>query len=305
MSVVNVYNIPQVVILSTGTGAQNMNFPVTRSDILIFKGVKNTIDLLIKDIDRKPVVLTGAVILRILKRGDRAILFQTVLSVVDPVKARYQAVFLPNEVAGLPLGYCDYTVTYTDASGYESPLFTDRDRADLGAVEIRQGGASTSVDAVEIGHDAFYPSNGFLYSSPLPGAAQVGNLSGVSSYVVFGNHFTGSVAVQGSLDDQPPTDDAAWLTIESHNFADLTGNQGFTFQGNYVWIRFQISDKTDPNAANAGSGSGSGGTMNCGCLTFSLCPPADGGMDDQGPSITPIDWPPGTPLGVVKIQFRA
>ena len=311
MSVAHVYNIPQVVILSTGTGAQNMNFPVTRSDILILKGVKNTIDFYIKDIDRKPVVIDGSLMMRVITRDTRKVALALTLTLVDPVKAHYQAKLAARDVVDLPFGYLDYNVTVLDVGGGESPLFNDRDRQDLGTVEVKAGGAfgagAGGPDAVVITHDDLLPRDGYWYSSALPGSAQVGNLSGTSTYVVFGNHFTGNVAVQGMLDSMPSVYDSDWLTIESHDQKDLTGNIGYTFQGNYYWIRFRIGDQTDPNAGDDGD---------CGCLPQTNCTPVKShcapclpcngnATVDQGALITPIDWPEGTPLGIVRIQFRA
>lgn len=302
MSVVHVYNIPQVVILCTGTGAQNMNFPVSRTDIKLSKNVENTIDIYVRDIDRKPSNPPGILTLRILDRKNRRVVASTPLLPVDLTKARYAATVSGLDLVDVDLGWYDYTVAVTGPTGLESLLFTDRDRTEVSTVEVRQGPFPDYVDAITLAPDDFLNRDDLLsgaptrYTEAMPGAAQVRNVSGISSFAVYGNHLRGTIVVQGSLDAMPTTDDTQWFDAFSADFDDMTGIQGFTFEGNYTWVRFKLVDLSPadiPEQFLNGCGP-------CSCIQG--CP-VDG--ETGNGLITPINWPEGTPIGLVKLLFRA
>jgi hypothetical protein len=273
-----------------------MNYPVSRTDIKVSKNVENVIDVYVRDIDRKPVAPGGILTMRFLDRKNRRVVASAPLLLVDAAKSHYTATLLGSDLAEVDLGWYDYVVSATLPSGYESLLFTDRDRTELSTVEVRQGPFPDFVDAVTVSPDNFIIRMPDSFSESLPGAASVRNVSGISSFVVFGNHFTGSITVQGSLDAMPSADDTQWFDVPvTHSFSNMTGNQGFTFEGNFVWVRFRMNDQTAvANPVDQGN--------DCGC-TSCLPDCADEAASGNG-LVTPIVWPAGTPTGLVRIQYR-
>ncbi|RYD71764.1 MAG: hypothetical protein EOP84_24315, partial [Verrucomicrobiaceae bacterium] len=224
MSVVHVYNIPQVVILCTGTGANTMNFPVSRTDIKLSKNVENVIDIYVRDIDRKPTAPGGILTLRILDRKNHRVVVSAPLLLVDAKKVQYTATISGLDLIEVDIGYYDYVVSYTAPNGLESLLFTDRDRTETATAEIRQGPFPSYVDAVALSKDAMLSRDETtLYSEPLDGAARVRNVSGISSLLVLGNHYTGTITVQALLDAMPTNDDTQWFDVASYDFDELTG----------------------------------------------------------------------------------
>lgn len=292
MSVVHIYSLPQVIRLSTGTGARYMNYPMNSTDIRLVKNVRNEVELFLKDIDRKPVVMTEPLVLRIIDYKSRSILLTAPMDLVDSAKARYRATFEPQAIGELNIGYYSYTVSSVDDDGVERALFTDRDRGETGTLRISQGPIPDPTDPIEITPDDLLNRDEFLYSGAYPGAAQVGNTSGVHTIAVYGNHFSGSITVQGSLDAQPTSDDTQWFDVATYDFADLNCVVGHTFIGNLMWVRFKISDQS--SAPPPGSS-----PYDIDCLGCQVGGPG-GGVHD----CTPIDWPEGTPVGLVKILYK-
>jgi hypothetical protein len=270
-----------------------MNFPVSRTDIKLSKNVENVIDIYVRDIDRKPTAPGGILTLRILDRKNRRVVASAPLLLVDPKKVQYTATISGLDLIEVDVGYYDYVVSYTAPNGLESLLFTDRDRTEISTAEVRQGPFPDYVDAVLLTKDGMLSRDvTTLYSEPLDGAARVRNVSGISSFVVLGNHYTGKITVQALLDAMPTNDDTQWFDVASYEFDDLTGNQAFTFEGNFVWVRFKLTDRL-PLVIPKDDG----------CCTSCLvgCP-----EDDKHNSLTtPIDWPAETQVGLLEIQFRA
>jgi hypothetical protein len=265
----------------------------------VSKNVENVIDVYVRDIDRKPSAPGGILTMRFLDRKNRRVVASAPLLLVDAKASHYTATLTGADLAEVDLGWYDYVVSASLPSGYESLLFTDRDRTEISTVEVRQGPFPDFVDAISLNPKDFLIRMPDSYSETLPGAAQVRNVSGISSFVVFGNHFTGSVTVQASLDLMPSADDTQWFDVPvKHDFDDLTGNQGFAFEGNFVWVRFRVNDRSAiTNPVDTGSGTHTGCTS---CLPD--C--SDDASDAQGGLVTPIDWPEGTPTGLVRIQYR-
>lgn len=291
MALIHVFDIPQVVQLSTrvvaGTGSNHMNYPINHSDFTLIKGVLNEIDFLVLDIDRKTVSLgeEDAIILRIHRRSDQSVVLTTTLATVEGSQARFRASIPAEVVDDLDNGFYRYTVCLR--TGADEPqerlLYTDRGRTGEGSVEVRQGPLPVSTAPRKVERDDMLPLAGSLISGALPGAAQIGNRTGVHTVAVYGNHFTGSVVVEASLEMQPDTNDASWFTVVEHSFSELIGSSGFSFTGPYQWVRFKVTESQP-----------SGGNQD-GCAVCTL-------GDEVGDK--EFEWPEGTPDGFVHLLYR-
>jgi hypothetical protein len=49
------------------------------------------------------------------------------------------------------------------------------------------------------------------------------------------------VTVQASLELTAPTDDSQWFNVTSQTFSNQTGSTYIPFQGELMWVRFQLS----------------------------------------------------------------
>lgn len=271
-----------------------MNFPVMRTDMKMSKNVDNPIDIYVRDIDRKPVNPAGLLTLRVMERTTRQVVVTVPLVLVDATKSRYGATVSATDLDDVRVGFYDYAVTVQDPSGTESLLFTDRDRTEVSSVEVRQGPFPSYTDPVTILRaDLLFRDMISQYSTALAGAAQTRNTSGQSTYVVFGNGFTGTVTPQVSLDAMPTSDDSQWIDLDSQSFDDMTGNQGFTITGLYTWVRFKIVDASAAQSPVTDCGCSCGG---CGM---------GGWQDAETGLVSPIEWPAGTASGFIQIQYRA
>lgn len=294
MSVVSLYSLPQIAILSTGTGAAYMNFPVNRADLSVAKNVKTSLSVFLRDIDRKPVVIgMDTLVLHVVDRRTRRVLLEKELIMSDPVKARYDVTILPLDVRSIEVGAYNYSITRRSPDGSESLIFTDRDRTEVSTFEVREGPLPPPVDPVVFLPDDFLIRNNSQnpgeierYSGAVPGSAGVGNLTSVQSYAVSLNGFSGRITLQGSLDMSAPDEDGQWFDMDTHTFDAASTTVGFTVIGNPLWVRFKITEEIRLDTGDAGSSS------DCGC----------GGSDAP---VNTIVWPDGTPRGLVKLVYRS
>jgi hypothetical protein len=241
MSIIHVYAMPQIVTMMLDeVGAPSMNYPVNSTDIRFYQGVRNVVDLYVKDIDRKPVTLSGQVpVMHILTRDRSKLLLTRSLTVVDTAKGRYRLTVEPDAMHDWPLGGLTYVAGVTDGTS-ETLLYTDREKATTGVLYLLDGPLPQPIEAITIPASDFVLREPYTYSGAYPGAAQVGNLSGLHTIAVYGVAFTGRVLAQGSLDAQPSSDDSAWATIAAYDLDLASGVTPFGFEGNYQWIRFAV-----------------------------------------------------------------
>lgn len=242
MSVVQLYQIPQVIELTTGIGGTLMNYPVNRCDFNLYRYVDNTIDFLVTDVDRQPVSFANAsATLNLLDFRHQRLILSRALTVVDPVNAQLQFKMTATETGNLPSKTLRYSVVMNNPDGTTTMLFTDRSLKAAGQVNVLDGPLPVPVDPVVIEFSDFLVRNSLYYSSDYAGAAMIDNETGIHSAVVDLSGFTGTVTVQGSVELTPPNDDSLWFPITSQVFTNQTGLSYIPFQGELMWVRFQLS----------------------------------------------------------------
>jgi hypothetical protein len=244
MSVIHIYRMLQVLELTTPTGASAMNYPVNRTDFTLARYVDNEIDFWVKNIDRKAVPLTNctATIHLVDAESNRPLLSRD-LTVVDATKGLVRLFITGDESGAFPLGYLRYSIVLTRPDNAQVMLYTDRERRGIGTVQVIEGPLPAPIEPIPLSTSDFLVRNNRLYSSALPGAAMVHNISGQHSAVLHLADFTGTFTVQGTLEVQPSSDDAIWFDITSKTFTNSTEVYHLPFEGNVMNVRFAV-DKT-------------------------------------------------------------
>lgn len=242
MSPIHLYRIPQVVELTSGTGAL-MNFPVNRTDFSIPRYVDTEVDFWIKDHDRRAVDLTNATaVLHLMELNTGKLFLSRDLEVLDPVKGLARFFISAEESAALPLMGLRYSVVMTRQDGVQAMLYTDRDRKGLGVVDVINGPFPPPIEPYEIVPDSFVSTAGKLVSGSYPGAATVLNMGGQHSVVIDAVNFIGSFTVQGSLEAAPSSSPTDWFTIRVETFTGSETKVHVPFEGNLLWVRFIIDE---------------------------------------------------------------
>ena len=130
MSKLSVFLIPRKIILTLGNmGIQNMNFPLNQSDFKIYRQLTNSIDIYVKNIDRKAINSVGKTVsIIITEYNSNKLLLNKPLQVVDASKGFYKLILTPSEVQNWNTGFISYSFVYKDEEMIERPLYIDHSR---------------------------------------------------------------------------------------------------------------------------------------------------------------------------------
>jgi hypothetical protein len=242
MSVIQLYSIPQVIELTTGVGGTLMNYPVNRCDFNLYRYVDNQIDILVTDVDRQPVSFANATAtLNLLDFRHQRLILSRALQIIDAANGQLRFTLSATESGNLPSKTLKYSVVMNNPNGSTTMLFTDRSLKAAGQINVLDGPIPEPIDPVVIEFSDFLSRNSFYYSSSYAGAAMVDNPTGIHSAVMDLTGFSGTITVQGSVELSPPTDDSLWFPITSKVCSNQTGSVYIPFQGELMWVRFQVS----------------------------------------------------------------
>lgn len=241
MSVITLYRIPQVIELTTGTGAMLMNYAVNRTDITLYRNVDNEIDIMVKNIDRKPIAFANcSATIHILDSRNERLLMSRDLDVVDEDEGHLRFAVSGDEAAALPKKSLSFSVVMTKADNSTTMLFTDRHRQASGVVHVTDGPLPDPIAPIEVLWDEFLPRNNAFYAGSYKGAAMVSNESGLHSVVVYLDNFSGTFSVEGSLELTATQADDDWFEVATETFVTETGAVHISFEGNLMWVRFKV-----------------------------------------------------------------
>jgi hypothetical protein len=242
MSVITLYRIPQVIVLTTGTGATLMNYPVNQTDFTIYRNVDNEIDFLVKNIDRRAISFADSTArIHITDTRQQRLLVSRDLIIVDEEKGHLRLFLTGAESAALPIKTLSYSVVLTRADNVQVLLFTDRSRKSSGTAMVADGPLPDPIDPIELTLEDFLIREGVYYSGALPGSVMVDNETGFHSVVFNLTGFTGILTAQGSLELSPSQDDGLWFPMATQTLSQHTGLYHIPFEGQVNWVRFVIT----------------------------------------------------------------
>jgi len=140
-----------------------------------------------------------------------------------------------------------------------TPFFTDFSSNVAATVEITDQIQREPVPSIELTSNSWTEDredNGidpgltsFFISQAIPGSRSRNHVHNVHTFSVETDAFYGRVEVLGTLDLTPnPDPKRGWFTISALDlgedfieFVNVTGNRFFTFEGNYMWIKFKYT----------------------------------------------------------------
>jgi len=228
MSTIFLFKFPEYIeLVKWQDQTPNINWPMNKYNVKIYKGVSNKIDFVIRNNDRKPVSLVGYQLTAQIQRIDSPesndgylpeLLLTKACYITDEVNGKAKLELTPEEINKWPVGSYRYVINITNANGYTEYLYTDINRSAYGTFDLFEGVLKNLVPSIEIYDFQFtpVPINEFygtaFVSGPVPGDAQNGHTSGTNTIAVYQNNFSGKFWIQGSLVDYAPQE-ADWFDI--------------------------------------------------------------------------------------------
>ncbi len=211
-----------------------------RSTFKLFRKVQNDFDFLVRDIDRQPVALPGALLFHVWDDSGTALL-SLPLTVVNAQRGHYRLTIAADDTAAIRSGIYVWSVT-NENNAITKLLYTNQDYGSQGILEVAEGMLEPVDDPYVMDRLTMTPLAGDLYSSALPGALRVNNDTGNHTVVAYLNHYTGRLKIEASVDEQAPVDETGWVEIQSTAWEDRSGTVAVNFQGNFTFVKFSITD---------------------------------------------------------------
>jgi hypothetical protein len=213
------------------------NYPMDRADFRLVQGVTNEIYVYIADLAM--IAMTGDFVITF---TDGDVVLRKTLLLDDLTKGRYLFTLTPDDMAKLPLGVVRWSITVSRIDGSGVLLLTDRDTP-YSVAFVSESPIPPLFDRVLVWDDFFPLTDGYYYSSALIGAAQQSFVYGTQSFTLSMTDFTGIVRLDGTLSAQPNSSASSedWVEVDSVLYEAFTGDDEWTVDGNYVWVRLAVT----------------------------------------------------------------
>jgi len=243
---------------------------MNKRNILIHKGVDNSIKFRVFDPDRTPVnVCTYNLYARIFNVENRELVLEK-LCTTSGAKGMVSLDLNEGDITNLAHGLYDLVIVgqrpfihnQTVGESVTTPFFTDYASNIVASLEITPQAERVPKPTYEITADDWtftkllWQGNGpvidQLYSSAIPGARVQNHTNSTHSFSVMAledDKFTGTLEVLGTLDvsPEPYPNDHGWFRIQVApgtdvlEFVDFYGTEAFTFAANIMFIKFRYT----------------------------------------------------------------
>lgn len=239
-----------------GTGASRTRHvpSYTHRKLVWNLGTDNILDITVNQADRQPMNIVGRdIVFSFWDAKSGLTYFRTRAQHSTPESGALRLVVPASTTAAIEPGLYNLSATIIDGDGFETAMTWDQDHRGSIDVELRSDVMPPSrvTDVL----DLWTLSDGVYVSSAVEGTSNGLRNKGLFSTAVYATNYTGTLVVQGTLDqtingmntlwaDLADTDGSNSITLE-----DFTGILPLNYHYNMRWIRVTRSD----HPANAGT----------------------------------------------------
>ena len=237
-------------------GSINWNLPMDTSDFRIYKNVTNHIEFHVRNPDRKSIDVTDKIItVTVYDQLSNKIVLEKLVDIINGEKGMIRLTFIPDEIEMWDIGSYSYVVRIRDEDGSERALFVDQNEGIRGFLRIDNGPYPPPRGAISINEEQFTgvlegnPLQSNYYTSAIPGSIKNKNHTGLHTIVLHLDSFTGTVWVQGSLEEGTPSNND-WFEISIDGepctkFKRASGTYSLSFEANLEWFRVKFFKEVD------------------------------------------------------------
>ena len=238
---------------------------VYNRNLKIFRGVDNRIDIQVRNSDQKASNITGSyLVFNLISKDTNNLVLQKDFTPADLATGKLIIILTAHELLDLDNGFYSYSIiketrTNVDSSNYivnsRMPLYMDSQYDTVGTLEIL-GDVYGDVEPSTV-INTFSYTNPFTVGDSTPSwfeSAIIDTRSknkysdSLHTFQFYSTNYTGSVLIQGNLDDQGGTPrESKWVTIDS---VDLTSEQYKNVQGKWNWLRIKHIPTGSSNTAS-------------------------------------------------------
>ncbi len=252
--VIAYYSRRQIDLTHPISGILHWNLPMDSSSFRIYKGTKNAIEVMVRNNDRKSINLTVfMLIMTIANPENNQVILQKPLVIHDPLQGSAVLVLNQFDTADWLFGFYRWNIVLQRSDSTQSVLYVDQNQGGYGYFELIEGpviGPNDSLVCNNFLAGEFTLFNTlFYYSDVFPGNAQTNQHDfGAITVANYVTNWTGSIYIEGSVEDSMPLNDVAWfpITINDQPYSSVTNFTGIvpiTFEASLAWVRVKyLSD---------------------------------------------------------------
>ncbi len=243
--IIDVFSYPQVTHVTLDDFNSGDLFMITSRHsmnplIKVFRHTDQQLDFLIKNIDRKPVLLNrGDIVSLLIFDSTNREIHRQELETMNFDKGHMAVMLSRHDTGKFPLGnnYSWCLLLENEADCIKRILYSDRDYGGHSPMRVLEGPKPDRPNVITI--DTSRLTNGL--TGALAGAAQTINTSGVHTILLKMEEYTGLVRMEATLDVDIPRHADEWTQVFEEDFSIVTEERLFNIVGNYQWVRFYFS----------------------------------------------------------------
>lgn len=227
---------------------------VYNRNLKIYRGVDNRIDIQVRNSDQKASNMTGStLVFNLVSRDTRSLVLQKDFTDMDLSTGKVTITLTDEELLNLDNGFYEYSITKEVRSTVDStdyrvisklPLYVDSQYETIGILDISGDIYGSVQPSVVV--DIFNYTNPFTQGSSVPAwyessiinaSPKIKTGNSLHTFQFYSTNYTGSVVIQGNLDNQGATPrEETWTDIDS---IDLATESYKNVVGKYSWFRIK------------------------------------------------------------------
>ena len=218
----------------TDTGVNNQMSMFYTPNIKVYRGIDNFIRIEFKNRDQKRVSMTDHTAKIIIMDKENSVAYsERLLTVIDARRGLFEASITEGDLLNLDAKFYNYSLKVTGPEGRTTPAYADDNF-----------GANGTLEVVEGVYPAFKESSVEDFSGGDTGSTITltpyinSNTAQHTAQVYFSSAFTGTLAIQGSINPSNSIQNADFTTISTTTYTDQTDNTFINFTGVYSAVRF-------------------------------------------------------------------
>ena len=239
---------------------------VYNRNLKIYRSVDNRIDIQVRNSDQKASNIDGStLVFNLISRETQDLILQKDCSEIDYNTGKVSVTLTETELLDIDPGFYNYTIVrenrdyqVIDSSDYKvtsrSPLYMDSQYGTIATIEV-SGDVLGSIDESVVINKFNYTNPfalgdtdpKFFISSIIDARPTINTANSLHTFQFYSNNYSGTVTIQGSLDDQGATPrESKWADITT---VDLSSEKYKNVSGKWNWFRI----KHIPSTSNTGT----------------------------------------------------
>lgn len=232
------YLYTQIQPVVVGIGPSNRwNLMYYAKTIKLHKGVDNPVKFKIKNQNQKDVDVTSSTFrLFIVDAHTKEEVLARNLNIEDATKGIINTTITEEDLLSFSSIRYHYGIKMVDSSGNEHPIYVDDNYSAAGTIEVFDDAYPAHVTSIDVTIGSY--NSGVATTS----VVTVTPKAGVHTASYYTTNFTGTIVVQGHMQDSTSVADSDYIDIVTSSFTSSSGVSYVNFTGLFNGIRFKITN---------------------------------------------------------------